>query len=314
MVDSVNSEQVQSSEEDEVLKSVLSDIEQSESINTKVDEEPEGDEADNADDPKDEKSPNAKTPAERNQGKSQASIRIQQLVDRAKSAEARNDVLLERLNYANEKIADLQETIKQYEIVVAEIEQLKHSMFSSDNKQEDIDLGGEEALSKLTPAQVKQLTIDAMKEEEERRKSETQKSLEAKRQQEENSKFMELWAPHLTRLKNSGASEATIGIMREVFSDIDADKEKQALLKVVGKYQYAPEILVGLHKQKGFADLSLAEKIESAVRLKDKINQAKSGAKKQDDEGQVSLGSNKQSKDVEKYSSYEDYYRAKHKK
>jgi hypothetical protein len=205
---------------------------------------------------------------------SRTNERVRQLVERAKISEDKYQASQERLTFSNEKIAMLEKSLSDYEQVIKEFEQFRDSFLAGNATNQPTSKSGavSSANQSLTEAQVLKLWEDKKKQESDAvARSET-----AKRKADEVNALKAMWTPHVKRINDDKFPAEQREFMTNFVKEIDNKPNREQLLKIVGKYQYAPEILFGLYKKPGFEGQSLAEQIEDAIKLNNKIIQQKS--------------------------------------
>lgn len=299
-------------EEPDFFDTVALEIVNSEESNIPAEDASEDEPAE--DEAKDSNSNPKNVPAQNTRRKESANERIRQLVDRAKAAEDKYQASQERLTFANEKIASLEKLISDYEAVIKEFESFRDSILNGEipRKGTSTDVFNGATERPLTRAEALKLFEEKKLEEanaEKARKENERRSSEIKQVQT-------MWEPHVKRIKDDKFPAEQREFMIDFVGSLDKHPQRsnrEQLIKIVGKYQHAPEILFGLYKKPGFESQTLAEMIEDAIKLNNKIIQQKSKVtqSKATNNGETTGGAVRSSG---KAKNYEEYLRRKYAK
>lgn len=279
------------------LNSVLSEIVNTDSQNSSdEDGEEEGSESSESSDADTSQPVNSLSQRKSKNGYQE---RIQQLIEQRNTANMKADALQERLNYANERVKDLEAALKAYEEAFKEFEAFK--------------AGGDTTISQpatdspAAKANDKPLTLEEIKaalraEEEEKRKAE-QKAKDAQA-------YKQLWEPHIKRIAGGEFNENYREFFGGFIQTLKQNPKRAQLMKVLGKYEYAPEVLYGLYKNKAFDTKPFEDQIEEAIKLNADIKRQKAAVTKAES---VSEAKSSKTANAGKASSFEEYLRRKHK-
>lgn len=287
--------------DDAFFDSVIADID-----NSAIPEIISGDEDESEDDevnPSSSGSTPSNVPSqEKRKNQNRAQERIQQLVLQKNTAETRLEAANERTKLAHDKIALLQSQLDAYEPVIREFNEFK-AMYESGNSESAPAANAAKSDKPLTAAELDRL----LEERENKRRQTEQSKRDADILAGENEKIIKDWTPHVKRVKAEGYPMDKQMVFNQFISKVETDRQRRDLIKVLGKYDNAVEIVQGLSKKPGFDSLSLAEQVEIAVKLNDKIIQHK----QKTTESVSTTVESKMKKDTTRPTSYEEFLKSK---
>lgn len=316
MTESINQEGQVTAEQDvtqepDFFDSVASDIVKAEESITTDDnlEDDEQEEDAGESDPKKSQADLSQKP-KRQEG-NRANDRIRLAVERAQVAEGKYQAAKERLDFANERISALEGTLTQYEQVIKEFETFREQFINGDvgqpAKSDSTKLDSDKPLTAAD--------IDRLFEEREAKKRQSeQQQVEQSQKLKELKELESMWMPHIKRIKEDKFPVEQREFLKTFIGGLEKNPKRtqyEQLIKVVGKYQHAPEILYGLFRKKGFESQNLAEQIEDVIKLNGKIAEQKS---KLTQSKPIETEASATEKPKARASSYEEYLRKKYQK
>lgn len=258
------------SDDDAFFNSVIADIDKTaeqEIISDDLDSDEDFEEADSK--KSQEQKTNSDAPShDKRKNQNRAQERIQQVITQKNLAESKHQAALERLNIANDRISLLESQIASYEPIIKEFNEFKASFIENG---EMPDVSKSEVLKTdkpLTAAEIERLF-------EEREKKREQAILEKEKLaalSAENERIKNDWKPHIKKLEDPNCSTDKKNAFQSFCLKASENPSRRELIKVLGKYDNAIEIVYGLSKKQGFDSMSLAEQIELAFKLDSKIN------------------------------------------
>jgi hypothetical protein len=265
----VNAENVTQDNDDAFFDSVIADIDKTAAQVTSDDIDLDHEDSNESQDNK--STPDA-TPQIKRKNQNRAQERIQQVIAQRDLVESKYQAAVERLNLANEKISLLESQISSYEPVIKEFNDFKASFMET----------GEIPNNLTKPSLVdttKPLTaadIDRLFEEREAKKNqEASKRKELEALEKENLQILTVWKPHLKKLEDPAIPAEHKAAFERFIASAKENVQRRELIKVLGKYDNATEIIYGLSKKQGFDSMPLVEQVEMAFKLDNKISQHK---------------------------------------
>lgn len=308
-VNTENAIEVTTETEDAFFDSVIADIDKSasqENTSTEDDDFEDSEADDKADESKDESNAGA-PPQIKRKNQNRAQERIQQVISQRDLAESKHQATLERLNLANEQIALLKSQLESYEPIIKEFNDFKASFMETgeipNNLTKPVTVNADKPLTEAD--------VDRLFEERENKKRDAElKNKQVEQLKEENKKIFNMWKPHLKKLQDAVTPDGQKKAFEKFISTADGDKQRRDLIKVLGKYDNAIEIVYGLSKKQGFESLSMAEQLEMALKLNNKIIEHR----QKSTTATSTAVESKMNRDAKRATSYEEFIKNKYAK
>lgn len=300
MIDETTTENAATEDNDAAFfDSVIADIDKSAAEPSSDDLDLQDDES--IDDSKSDKTSASDAPSQdKRKNQNRAQERIQQVIAQRDLTESKYQSTIERLNVANEKVALLESQIASYEPIIREFTEFKASF--SDTS--DTDTKAPASDKPLTSAELDRL----LEERETKRKNFDAETEKVKSVAEENQKILKAWEPHLKIIQDDKCPADKKAAFTKFCAGSGSTPSGRELIKVLGKYTNATDIIFGISKKQGFDAMSLSEQVEFIVKLDNKLSQHK---QKNSNATSTDVTS-KKATSADAPSSYEEYIRKRY--